>query len=436
MERKEQRQKMRKKLFANLGIKLISLLAAFGLWFAVVYFEDPLIDETFTNIPVQFENTELLTDQGLVYEVLDGSDVVRKVTVRGPKTVVAEMTKDSIVAIADFSEKNMSDEIEIEFKPVNQYASTISDISTDAGGARLKLFVEERISRSIPVTVNILGEVASGHQLGSARTEQNRITVTGGKSKVEMVSYAAVTVDVTGTDTDISTIETIRLYDEDDNLLDTGLVQKNLNSTTATVNILATKTVPLEVEFRGEPAEGYLLAGEPVSSLETVKIAGSDMALANVNSIVIPAELLDITGMTETMVRQVSLRSCLPSGVQLARDWDDGAAEIKIYIEPERSLDLKVKAENLEIINIPEGLEAEIEEPYTVYDLRVAGLQRDLALINEELLQGTVDVQAWMEQQEITELSSDVYYIPAEMSLPGGVRVTVAVEARVTFSKQ
>ena len=38
---------MRKKLFTNWGIKLISLLIAFGLWFAVVYIDDPVEEVTF-----------------------------------------------------------------------------------------------------------------------------------------------------------------------------------------------------------------------------------------------------------------------------------------------------------------------------------------------------------------------------------------------------
>ena len=98
---------MRKKLFANWGIKLISLLVAFSLWFVVVFFEDPPQEETFVNIPVQFVNTERLTDEGLVYEVLDNTDVVKRVTVTGPQTVVAAMRSrgsECIIATADFAD--------------------------------------------------------------------------------------------------------------------------------------------------------------------------------------------------------------------------------------------------------------------------------------------------------------------------------------------
>lgn len=423
---------MRKKLFANWSIKLISLLAAFGLWFTVIYIDDPPEEETFTNIPVQFVNTELLTDQGLVYEVLDNTDIVKQVTVKGPKTVLGEVNKDSIIATADFSEKNMSDVIDIELSLMTQYESAL-EISA-IGGAQLKLFVEEKISKSVPVNVNIIGEVAAEHQIGSAKTDQNRITITGGKSKVEMVSYAAVNIDVTDSDTDISTTEVIRLYDKDNMLLDTNLVQKNISSTKTTVTILATKTVPVEFEVSGEVAEGYLFTGEVVCDVESVKLAGTDAALSGVNSVNIPAEVLDMTGLSENLVKQVNLKSYLPSNIQIAKDGGNGVAHITAYIEPEVSLDLKVKSDNIAIINLPEGWKAEIEEPYLIYDLRVEGLDRNVSSIVEDVLRGTVDVQAWMEKQELEKLLPDSYYIPVEMILPDGVNVSVPVEARVTFS--
>ncbi len=424
---------MRKKLLANWGIKLISLLAAFGLWFVVIYIDDPPEEETFTNIKVQFINTDLITDQGLVYEVLDGTDVVKQVTVKGPKTVLGEVNKDSIIAIADFSEKNMSDVIDIELSVGNQYESAL-EISA-VGNAQLKLFVEEKISKSIPVNVNIIGEVAEEHQLGSAKTEQNRITITGGKSKVEMVNYAAVNVDVSGTDTDISTTEVIRLYDKENNLLDANLVQKNINSTKTTVTILATKTVPVELEVTGEVAEGYLFTGDVECDVENVKVVGTDAALFGVDSVKIPASELDMTGLSDDLIKQVNLRNYLPSGVQIAKDGGNGVVHITAYIEPVVSLDLKVMSENIAIINVPDGWKAVIEEPYVVYDLRVQGLDRDISSIIEANLRGTVDVQAWMLEQELEELKVESYYIPVEMGLPEEVEISVPVDARVTFSK-
>ena len=50
MEGKKQREEVKKLFVSNWGLKLISLLIAFGLWFTVVYIKDPLEEETFVNI--------------------------------------------------------------------------------------------------------------------------------------------------------------------------------------------------------------------------------------------------------------------------------------------------------------------------------------------------------------------------------------------------
>ena len=62
---------MKKLLTRNLGLKLASLLLAFVLWFLVAQIYDPKDTVTFNNIQVRLINTELLDEEGKVYEVLD-----------------------------------------------------------------------------------------------------------------------------------------------------------------------------------------------------------------------------------------------------------------------------------------------------------------------------------------------------------------------------
>lgn len=431
---------MRKKLFTNWGIKLISLLIAFGLWFAVVYIDDPVEEVTFVNIPVQFVNTELLTDQNLVYEVLDSTDVVKKVTVKGPKTVVSDMRsegKNSIMAVADFANKNMSDIIEIEFTAVTEFASAITDIIPTEGSGELKLYVEEKNTANVPVKVVTKGEVADGYQLGTAKTEQNRITITGGKSKVEQVSYAAVTVDVSGSSSDISTSEVIQLYDKDGNQLDSGLVQKNADRTLANVTVLATKTVPVIFETMGEVQTGYRMIGEVESSIHEIKIAGSESLLNSVNNIVVPAAVLDVTGLTEDYTAEINLRSYLPVGVQIALDVTDTTAKVKITVEQELERTLKMTSGNVKVINVPKDIMYETAQSHEIYDVAVVGLERDLDSIDEAALKAVVDVGAWLEAQDIDNDTLDgTYYIPAEVELPEGVFTTQPVEIRISFLQQ
>lgn len=78
---------MKKLLTRNLGLKLASLVLAFVLWFLVAQIYDPKDTVTFNNIQVRLINTDLLEQEGKVYEVLDNSNLVR-VTVTGPQSIV------------------------------------------------------------------------------------------------------------------------------------------------------------------------------------------------------------------------------------------------------------------------------------------------------------------------------------------------------------
>lgn len=429
---------MKKKLLANWGIKLISLLTAFGLWFAVMYIDDPFGEETFTNIQVQFLNTHRLTDEGKVYEVLDNTDLVKQVRVKGPRKVLAEMKKlgnGAITATADFEDMNMSGIIDIQFEPVTQYASSITDIKPSSGSTQLKLFVEDKVEKSISVDVIITGEVAEDHQIGTKKADQNRIKITGGESKVAQVSFAAVTVDVTGSDSDISTTETIRLYDQNGEMLDNNIVQKNINSTKANVTVLGTKTVPIEYSVSGEVMDGYRITEDMIESGKgEIKLAGTDSALSYVNSIVIPSGVLDMTERTEDLVQEINLRNYLPTGVQIAKDEEESKVTIRVGVEEVLKRTYKMLSGNIQVINVPDGFEVQTAEAHEIYDVNVEGLNGELNLIQESTLAGVVDVAAWMEAEDINTLKEGTYYIPAVISLPDGVNLSQPTEIEVTFT--
>ena len=58
----------------------------------------------------------------------------------------------------------------------------------------------------------------------------------------------------------------IKLYDADDNELTLESVKKNVDSAHMTVEVLATKEVPVEIEYMGVPEDGYMATGEVESS--------------------------------------------------------------------------------------------------------------------------------------------------------------------------
>mgnify|MGYP006990132785 CR=1 FL=1 len=69
----------------NIGLKLLAVIVSCGLWFVVNNITDPIKPKNFNNIPVEFINVDAVTNEGKVYEVLDGTNLVN-VSVTGKRS--------------------------------------------------------------------------------------------------------------------------------------------------------------------------------------------------------------------------------------------------------------------------------------------------------------------------------------------------------------
>jgi len=277
---------MRKKLVRNLGLKLASLLLAFALWFLVVQINDPLDSVTFSNVEIELINTDLLEQEGKVYEVLDGSNMAR-VTVYAPRSVIGQIRKSDIVAEADMSKLT-----DINTIAVNYYVENLAVDSVDGNRDLVRLNVEDKKETWIRLVSNVVGDVAEGYLVTNIIVDSTDIAISGPESAVSKVAYAAVEMDVTGAVSNRSANVDIQLYDEEDNLIENKSIRKNEDSAYMQVEVLAAKEVPVRVEYSGQPAEGYLATGVAESNKEYVAIAGRSTVIEGITEIVIPAETL------------------------------------------------------------------------------------------------------------------------------------------------
>mgnify|MGYP000227893038 CR=1 FL=1 len=202
---------MKKLLTRNLGLKLASLVLAFVLWFLVAQIYDPKDTVTFNNIQVRLINTDLLEQEGKVYEVLDNSNLVR-VTVTGPQSIVkSELRRNDIVAEADMSKLTDINTIAITY-----YCENISNDSVEIRGNHdsVRLNVEDKASKWIKLESTTLGEVASGYMIGNVTLDQTNIEVTGPKSAISQIDHAGVDINVAdSTSSDLAVKALIRQSD-------------------------------------------------------------------------------------------------------------------------------------------------------------------------------------------------------------------------------
>lgn len=419
---------MKKSLTRNLGLKLASLLLAFVLWFLVAQIYDPKDTVTFNNIQVRLINTELLDEEGKVYEVLDNSNLVR-VTVTGPQSIVkSELRRSDIVAEADMSKLTDINTIAITY-----YCENISNDSVEIKGNHdsVRLNVEDKTSKWIKLESNTIGDVASGYMIGNVTLDQTNIEVTGPKSAISQVDHAGVDINVTDSTTSLSANVDIKLYDADDNELTLESVKKNVDSAYMTVEVLATKEVPVEIEYMGVPEDGYMATGEVESSVPTVRIAGTVSTLVGISAITVPEDRMNITGQSDNLEDIINLKEYLPANVRLADKSFDGKITATVYIEPIVSKDLTVAAENISVTGVPDGMEAEITSTAEEYNITVSGLSRDVSILHDSSVTGILNLTQWMEDNGVEELTPGTYTIPVTFNLAEDITVTPDINIHI-----
>lgn len=419
---------MKKLLTRNLGLKLASLLLAFVLWFLVAQIYDPKDTVTFNNIQVRLINTELLDEEGKVYEVLDNSNLVR-VTVTGPQSIVkSELRRSDIVAEADMSKLTDINTIAITY-----YCENISNDSVEIKGNHdsVRLNVEDKTSKWIKLESNTIGDVASGYMIGNVTLDQTNIEVTGPKSAISQVDHAGVDINVTDSTTSLSANVDIKLYDADDNELVLESVKKNVDSAYMTVEVLATKEVPVEIEYMGVPEDGYMATGEVESSVPTVRIAGTVSTLVGISAITVPEDRMNITGQSDNLVDIINLKEYLPANVRLADKSFDGKITATVYIEPIVSKDLTVAAENISVTGVPDGMEAEITSTAEEYNITVSGLSRDVSILHDSSVTGILNLTQWMEDNGVEELTPGTYTISVTFNLAEDITVVPDINIHI-----
>lgn len=429
-------KQIKQALVSNKLLKLASLLIAFALWFMVIIIDDPVSDKTFTNIQVNLVNTELITDNGMMYEILESTDILKRVSFDAPKSIRDVIQPSDIVAEADFENLTATNTVAITFS-CPKYSADVTNISGNI--SNVKLSIENKKTKWVNIEYTIAGEVADGYIIGGITLDQNRLQIEGPESKIDMVEKAALEVNVAGIYSNSSSRYDVKLLSSEGEVISYPSISSNTQTVKVSVDILATKEVPVEYLAMGVPAEGYLATGVIKGNPETVLIAGTQSALKNINSITIPEEEINVTGAAADYEQMVDIEKYLPNGIIFGDATFDGNAKVVVYIEKIAEKTISLTPDMIRVDNIPEGMIVEVV-PEEGSVLRVKGLHDDLLELQENTIQGVVDLAACAEAFGVEALTEGTYTMEVEFTLdekytqgePVTVNVTLTVPVEET----
>ena len=154
---------------------------------------------------------------------------------------------------------------------------------------------------------------------------------------------------------------------------------------------------------------------------ETIKIAGSVFALANINKITIPEDELDITGATGNVEKVINIRDYLPSNTRFADANFNGRVTATVYVEPLRERTMLIPEERISIYGIPDKMISSYALPGQSYKLTISGLADVISRLDVTDVSCVVDIEEWMDDEGIKKLVPGTYTLPVRVTLPKDV---------------
>lgn len=426
---------VKKALTNNIGLKLLSLLFAFIVWLVVVNIDDPVISTSYSGVTVEVANGDSLTEKGKIYEILDNTNII-DVTITGKRSIVENIAKDNIRAVADIQDLSLMDTVEIKVF-TNKNNDQLDSIKSSTPA--LQLNIEDLVEIHLPITVVVNGEPAEGYVKGDVATNQNTIRVSGPKSIIETINKAEAEVNISGRTSDITTSCDIKLYNKENEDVESEYISTNIKSVNLSATIYPVKAVEILYSYKGEVAEGYMVSGELESDRSAVYLAGRQSALDSISYIEIPDTVIDITDSEKSYEATIDLKKYIPDNVRFAEDDYDGKVKVRVPIEKTVERDFEVPISGIVLVNVPADYKAEIllenaevaqtdgmetaseneaNDKDVTMTIATNGILKEYDSFSDSDIRGYVDVKSYMDEVGVKNLNSGIYKIPITFNMP------------------
>jgi YbbR domain-containing protein len=179
----------RRYVMNDLGMKVLSLVLATGLWLAIT--REP-VAEVERAVPIEFHN--IPANQEISSERIPEV----RIRVRGPVRLVRDLQPSDMHAVIDLAHAQIGDHT---FDLTARNVRTPRDLTVvQIVPAQFRVDLDRRATREVEVRPRVTGEFAQGFRIASVKAEPSHITISGPKQHVDAVETALTDlIDASGT---------------------------------------------------------------------------------------------------------------------------------------------------------------------------------------------------------------------------------------------
>ena len=388
---------------------LLSIGLAFALWVFVSFTQNPDQRSTFEGVPVDIEGLA----PGLLMVDKEGLPKANRSTVtisaEGDEATIQTVRQSDLRAFVDLGGLAAGEHSNVPVI-VERNRSGLARLTLTSDPAFLSFRLEQEITRTVPLTVELTGSVPFSFEKGKPRLTQDgrpvdSVLVRGPQSRVDRVSVARVVADIDRLTGNYRSSRPVQILSQD------GQEVAGVTAEPASIDVLVPiassagiKRVPVVPKLVGAPASGQIVSTVSVDP-QFVQLTGGSDALDGIESI--ETFDVDITGATRAISRTVAMR--VPANTSLASG-EPAVATVLVQVRPiDRPFQIILPVP-IQVTDAPDGLLLTLS-PSSI-QIKLEGSAAALGAFDPAALVGTVSART---------LGEGSYAITPNVQLPDGI---------------
>ncbi len=402
---------------------LLSIVIAFSLWLYVVTNISQGDDRTFYNIPVVMEGESVLADRNLMITAISTNNI--SLHLSGTRNDLNKVNSGNITVKVDLSKiYEPGERIGLTYDII--YPGDVPSnafVEESKNPSSIYVDVDYRRTREVPVHVKYTGTRSEDYLYDTENTvlDYSKITVVGPAAVADQIAYAMIEVDLTDRVESVSESYRYTLCDLNGNPVDAQQITTNVETVRLDMPIRKIKVLTLTADvIYGGGATGQNSKIEIFPS--SIRVSGSEAVLEELGD---KLELGQINlADLDSAKNELTFPITLPE--EVTNHTGVNTATITVTFTGLKTREFVI--EDIQAINVPEGLMAEIINANLT--IKVRGTAAQIDSLTEEDIQVTVDfsgAEVGTATYRVTVTISDKF--PAVGALkPGTVTATVLAE--------
>lgn len=418
---------MKEKIANNLFLKILSLLVAILVWLLVINVDNPIVTRTFVVTDVQLLNEAYIDADGKMCMRDENQEPIR-VTIKAQRKVLDDISALNIRAVADLQQAVSLDTNPV-MVPITATVGKITAENIQVTPRNLSLHIEDKETQEFVVNVTTDNtKPERGYEIGSLVSSPEKLRITGPTSLINKIDKVTASVNVAGETSDVTRETDVTVIDKNgEEFSAQDMSYLNVSKVYVTARLWKVRTdVKISAECSGIPKDGYQV--ESVTTTPNViSVAGSDESLSALaeqsNTIWIPAEAIDISGMDADYETKVNISEYLPEGLKLTTDSSEDVF-VHVNILPVGSSVCELPTKNISVENMPDGMQVVFDAAQI--EVRVKKTKEDLEDLKEKDIKASVDLK---------DKDEGTYEIPIDIEIPDGYELVDEVTTGIEVSK-